>query len=239
MKDDAHVKVITPADEKSNIGKNQYDIENGSRLRRYLKASGADLDSADGDDNRGAGEAITESRFARIMQGKRLMKRVKWPATDCSGDEPQDVEVGIVVLTEEELEEAAIAASEWLRPARDSLDTLAYGERLARESAIQVLWRAVLDAETRRPFALNPDELRKWVPARVLDWLWIQYRDHQEDLSPLSSLLLSEKEQDEIVDALKKNPEDTELDHYASPTLRQLLRRFATSHTTNSQSSKS
>jgi len=213
-------KVPTAADETSNVGKHEDDIIKGSRLAQTIKAQGGD--PSDGKtDNVPKDDTISESRFARIMQGKRMMKRVEWP--------DGGVEVGIVVLTEEEIEESAVWASARMADAKvtlESLGTVNYTERLARESAIQVMWRATIDVETRRPFAIDPDEMRRLIPATVLDWLWMQYTEHQEDLSPFSAPM-TEDEQDEAIEALKKGRWGRQLASCDTASLRTLCLHMA------------
>ena len=89
------------------------DVINGSRLTREL-GQGA----PNGYPEKVRGEPVPESRLAAMMQGKRKLRLFTWP-----GSQPE-WKCGICVLTEEEIEEAGIAASERLKDVRDVMDTI-------------------------------------------------------------------------------------------------------------------
>jgi len=223
-------RVPEPGCEESLVGKNQEDILRGSRLRRMIQAGGGDPDTGKAARPGAAAEPVSDSRLMLIMQGKRAVKRFQWPGSE--------VEAGIVVLTAEEIEEAAIAASEHLSEAQKVLVPMAYMERLQHEESVQILWRAVLDVETGRPFALTPGELRRNLPTDVLSYLVGIYNDWQAQLSPLTHPSITPAEADRVIDAIKKNAKGISLDDYDAASLRHLLRRWA-SRPTDSPSSNS
>lgn len=211
---------IAPADlDASVVGKHQDDVLHGSRLARTLKAQGVDPDEGRPLPGGKRPEPISDSRLALIMQGKRAMRRFEWPGSD--------VEAGVVVLTAEEIQESAIAASERLLPVKETMDSITFMEQLQHENSVQILWRAIVDVETGRPFALNPDELRRNLPTDVLSYLVGIYNDWQAQLSPLCHPSIGEAEADRVIQALKKNASPTLLDGFDAASLRLLLKRSA------------
>jgi len=211
-------KPVTPIDRDSLVGKHFDDVIHGSRLKRALVEQGEDPGSpvvARAPDE----PPVSGSRLTLIMQGKRAVKRFTWPGSD--------IEAGIVVLTAEEIEEAAIAASEHLLKVRDTLDNVSFMERLQHETSVQIVWRAVIDMETGRPFALIPEELRQHLPTDVLSYLVEIYNDWQAQLSPLTHPSIPDAEALRIIEALKKNAKGMSLIGYDAASLRHLLRLWA------------
>jgi hypothetical protein len=209
-------RVGSAADDSDIKGAHLDDVVHGSRLKRAIEASGGTVD--DGEPKKKDGkELVSDSRFFKIMQGKRAMLRFLWPGTDewC----------GIVVLTTEELEEAHIAACQRLEEAATTLDRDSYIERLAYEANVQIVWRCLVDPETHRPWALTPDEMRQ-ATADVLDYCIRKYDDWQKQISPLSSPEITEADAKQIVEDLKKEPEAVPLGSYGAASLRLLIKHL-------------
>jgi len=209
-------------------GAKREDVIRGSRLTREM-GQGA----PDGYPEKERGEPVPESRLAAMMQGKRKLRTFTWP-----GSSPE-WKCGIVVLTEEEIEEAGIEASVRLEDARKRMDAINYQERFAQECSVQLLWRALIDPETHRPVALTADELRQHLTTDLMAYFVDIYNEHQMQMSPISmDPTLSKRETREVIEALKKDPEDLLIGAYGADALRHLL-RSSVKQIVDSPSSKS
>lgn len=163
---------------------------------------------------------FTDERIQEMLKGRRAVKTYPFPGLE-------DVEVGLRALTDNEIDDARMAAQRHVKERKADLDVDPF--LFDRECQRQVLWRAVVDPES------DPDEPEPFFPSfrdvRQLDGpivqaLWDAYEEHQEYVSPIRTLDPTQLR--EFIDALGKDKApDVLLTGFAHDTLRRCVLSMA------------
>lgn len=142
--------------------------------------------------------------IAGLKAGKNRIKIIKFPGTDD--------DIGISVLTESEVQEAAFAA-DMLFKAKSIEINDATANMYNAEVSSQVLCRALVKPDVKKPdgsyerLFKNVDEWKALVSRGVKDILTDEYNAFENEVNP-SPIKLSEEEFAAIFEALKKSPEN-------------------------------
>lgn len=177
---------------------------------------------------------LDDNRIQAMLRGRRSVRLVPFPGF--GADEAGSAEVGVRILTEEEVDEARAEAAQYIgslakRYGVDAREFLSLdAETLDREVQRQIVTRAFL-----QPAADGDGNRKRFFPAAqgvrqldtvLQDALFHLYLDHQNHVNPMHGL--TEEDVAEIVEALGKEPEPPALlGLYDVRTLRSLVRILA------------
>ncbi len=176
---------------------------------------------------------LDDQRIQAMLRGRRSVRLVPFPGF---GDQEEQLEIGVRILTEEEVDEARAEASQYVaglakRYGVDAREMLALdSETLDREVQRQIVTRAFLqpiaDAEgVRKRFFPAAQGVRQ-LDTVLQDTLFHLYLDHQNHVNPMHGI--TEEDAAEIVEALGKEPEPPALlGLYDVRSLRSLVRILA------------
>lgn len=173
---------------------------------------------------------FSDERVRAILQGRRNVRAYPLPFA-------RDVEVGVRVLAEHEIDSARIEAQNYAKKVRADLDI--DPDFLEREARRQIIWRAFVDpTDHERPFFASDREVRE-LDAEIVRALFELYYEHQAWISPLHRM--NKEQARELADALGKAPEPRALlVDFDSDTLRSLCICLASAaHSTSPESSSS
>lgn len=165
-----------------------------------------------------------DARVQQMLRGTRAVKVVPFPGAE--------LEVGIRILLDEEIDDARLAAQQYLerRCSKLGLDAQRFihgdPDALDREFQRQMLQRALVDPESpeddRRPFFASDSDIRRITSVQV-QRLWELYLDWQDAIYPRAAL--EPEALDELVEALKKEEGQPDvLVHFERDTLVSLVR---------------
>ena len=166
-----------------------------------------------------------------FLAGRRAIGRVPFPGAE---DDPE-LEIGLRILTESEVDEARLDSADYLRrlckARRFELERFieADPEMLDREHQRAIVFRACVDPESDAAdpakFFDTPAQVRR-LDTLTLQRLYEAYLDWQDCVDPRVSL--SESDARELAETLKKEPEARViLTQFAPDTLRALVRSLA------------
>lgn len=175
----------------------------------------------------------SDERFRAILRGRREIRRVPLPGDD--GDPP--AEIGIRVLTEEEIDQCRAEAvqhvhlkAQTLKALKLSADALldADPDLLEREQTRLMIYRATLDVDSieaeggPQPFFVSPTAVRQ-ADSVFVQTLWELYCAHQDYVNPIGSM--GETEVEELIETLGKGQTAAKVvfGQCDAPTLRRLL----------------
>ncbi|MEQ8721041.1 MAG: hypothetical protein RID81_07175 [Sandaracinaceae bacterium] len=161
-----------------------------------------------------------DERIRAMLRGRRDVRRYPFPGLE-------GVEVGIRILSDDDLDNARLEAQRYSRKVKADLE--ADPDFIARETERQIVWRSCVDpedtsAEPRRFFPSDAD-------VRTLDSVTVRtlldsYMEHQEYVYPWNEL--DESEVGALVEALgKERTPGVLLAHFAPDTLRRCVRTMA------------
>lgn len=137
-----------------------------------------------------------------------------------------EVELGLVILTEQDYLEAGLAALEEMKSAGHEDATVANSEYFEQAKATQLLFRAVVDPASGKRLCETAEDLRAVISRSEKALLVERYMDHERDYSP-AEWNMGEKEFAALLEEVKKTPETTHLNDFGSVTLRKLVRSLA------------
>jgi hypothetical protein len=165
------------------------------------------------------------SLLESLKAGKDNLKIVKFPGTDHK--------VAIRVLSNKEIQEAEFATAQLFKK-----EGIEYGpavvEVYEKEKTLRLLHSALRDPEDpSTPFAANVEELRALTTAAEKEALVDEYMNHQEECAPDLDEMSGE-EFSELLDKVKKRPEETALNISSIDLLRRLVVSMA-SHVSSLQ----
>lgn len=136
------------------------------------------------------------SRLGQLRQGKRALKRVRWPG--------EDLDLDLQVLSCGETQEAYAGALARFRSLEMSAEALPLLELFQEEVVVQLMWRACRDPEdAARAWFPSVDEMRSVTTVDERNAVWEAYCDHKEQIDPDARSLTAEDEAG-ILDAIKK-----------------------------------
>jgi len=139
-------------------------------------------------------------RLAELYTGRRPVTPVELPGRP-------DVRVGLRILTGIEDEEAQLAVLQRMRSlgikGENLVEIQQLQEMVDRETAYQIVWRALVDLETEAPLADSVDELRQLMPVPDLQVLVDRLAELREEVVELDEQLTRER-LDEEADELGK-----------------------------------
>jgi HEPN domain-containing protein len=131
------------------------------------------------------------------------------------------VKFGLRVLTEQDYLEAQIATELAMREAGIELG-LSSAEAFESEKASQLLLRALIDPAIKSPVADSAKALREALSRDEKTALIEEYLDHEKTFSP-SERTMTDAEFSELVEAVKKTPENPLLNDLSSAMLKRLI----------------
>lgn len=158
------------------------------------------------------------SLLQKLQAGKRNVRRVKFPGTE--------VEIGITVLTESEMQEAVFEAERLFKKCGIEVSATTLGT-YEKELSTQTLFRAIVDPGQPKPdgscarlFGKIEDLKALFTAPKIKDELIVEYNSLEEECNP-SPNLLSEPELMAIFETVKKKPDGRI--SLSSSTQRQLI----------------
>ena len=136
-----------------------------------------------------------------LKAGKKNVKVVKWPGTE--------EDVGIIVLTEAETQEAQFAAERLFKDENIEVSAVTLGAYQS-EANTQILWRALVSPEkktkdgTHERYFKSVDELRGLIRREAKEALVEEYNAFEEECSP-SPRTMSVEDLEALLEDVKKN----------------------------------
>lgn len=153
--------------------------------------------------------------LSRLKAGKSAIARVKIG----------DVEFGLRVLTEQDYLEAGFAAEAAMKAAKVEL-TISTADLYEDEKASQLLVRALVDPESKKPVTDAARALREAIGRDERSYLTEQYLAHEKEFSP-SGRSLSDDDFALLIEDVKKNPETPRLNGLSFAMLKRLITALA------------
>lgn len=166
-----------------------------------------------------------------------LLGRRKVQAVTIPGSEDTELQAGVRILLEEEIDECRLEATEWIKKkaAAIKLDPAMLlsidAELLDREIERQIIYRAFVDLEKKPdahdydPFFQAPQAIRQ-LDSVMVRTLFEIYSNHQQYVNPLKGL--EPEEAKELAEALGKvHGAEAILGQYDAPALRLLVHILA------------
>jgi hypothetical protein len=167
---------------------------------------------------------MEENFLQMLRQGVANVKIVKWPGTE--------LDVALRVLSDQDHLEANIAADTVYKTAGISV-SMQNVQDYEAEKNVQLLFRAIVDPETRKPFCKSISEFRKLLSMGIRDALMEQVSEFQRECSP-DPVNMPAEEFDNLLSAVKKNAERT-LSNVSNIILLKKLISILVSHPETSQ----
>ena len=137
--------------------------------------------------------------LSRIKAGLKNHKITSFPGTD--------VQVRINLLSESDILDAVAAADQMFK-AKTLVVAFHTVNAFENEKAVQMLYRALRDADNVEPLATTITEFRKLLTSEYRAALIEEYNGLSEECSP-SPLTLPADEFDRLVESVKKNASET------------------------------
>lgn len=171
---------------------------------------------------------FSDEQISAILLGPAKVSRVAFPlAPPESG-----IEVGVRVLTDQEIDAACVQAQEYFGDLCDKKQLSLKGfvdidpDQLEREKQRQMIAVAFVDPDDpTKPFFAHPVQIRR-LSSVVVQRLWDLYMDHLDAVNPYRNLDVEQVK--ELADALKKEPNSQALlADFARDTLCSLVRTLA------------
>jgi len=134
--------------------------------------------------------------LAKLKAGIKNRKTIKFPGTD------QDVVLR--VLSEAELQDAALAADQHFKAKKVDIG-FSTADELEAEQTLQVIYRSIKDA-SGNPIVDSVDEFRNLITSEEKSILTENYQSLEQECSPRE---MSAKKFDDLLENVKKNPEMT------------------------------
>lgn len=137
-----------------------------------------------------------------------------------------EVELGLVVLTEQDYLESGLDSLEIMKAAGHEDATVASAEYFEQLKATELLVRAVVDPATGQRVFKTGKDLRDAISRTEKACLVERYVDHERNHSP-AEWNMGEAEFAALLEEVKKTPETTRLNDFGSVTLKRLVRSLA------------
>lgn len=172
---------------------------------------------------------FSDEAIKKILLGRRVVSRVPFPLAP----EDSGIEVGIRSLADREIDQARVDAQVYLegacqRGGQQPMERVLRldPELLDREQERQILALACVDPDApAKPFFESVKQVRD-LDSVVVRRVWELYLSHCDAVNPRRTL--TEKQREELVDALKKEPDASAfLADLERDTLVSLLRTLA------------
>ncbi|HEX2958024.1 MAG TPA: hypothetical protein VHO70_14415 [Chitinispirillaceae bacterium] len=155
--------------------------------------------------------------LSRIKAGLKNHKILLYPGTD--------VQVRMNLLSEADTLDA-IAAADQMFKAKKLEVTFHTVNAFENEKAVQMLYRALRDADNVEPLVSSIADFRKLLTSEYRTALIEEYNSLSEECSP-SPVTLSADEFDRLIETVKKNPRETIGNTSSLSTLRKLTLSLA------------
>lgn len=136
------------------------------------------------------------------------------------------VELGLVVLTEQDYLESGLESLEIMKAAGHDDANVANSDYFEQLKATELLVRAVVDPDTGQRVFKTGKDLRDAISRAEKALLVERYVDHERNHSP-AEWNMGEKEFAALLEEVKKTPETTRLNDFGSVTLKKLIRSLA------------
>ncbi|MEI7456557.1 MAG: hypothetical protein WCK93_07495 [Nitrosomonadales bacterium] len=150
-----------------------------------------------------------------------LLERLKAGTDAVSDVYVGDVRLGIRVLSESERESAQLAAAAYFKGLEVELSATTV-EAFEAEVASQVLLRALVDIETRKPVFVSCAVLKQTLSAESKHDLLNAYVLHERNISPRAGMM-PDDEFVSLLETVKKTPQTPRLLNCNGVTLRRLI----------------